>query len=158
MSRKTCRRRVIVPLPPRGLRPTLSADQVRDLALAHHVNLDDVATGRAGVDVLWQMAGGVLTWSRVADLLRVHQAEMAQQLEVVNRTVARYVATGRVGFSGADYQLAKRGVTVMDELALIVDTPTAVAAAHWSDARVNAMAAQADARSAARRQNPEMHP
>lgn len=156
MSRKTCRRRVIVPLPPRGLRPTLDAGQLRDLALAHITNLDDVAAGRGGVDVLWQMAGGVLTWSRVADLLRVHQAEMAQQLEVIERTVARYVATGRVGFSGRDYQLAKRGVTVMDELALIVDKPTAMAAAHWSDQRVNAMAAQADAR-AARRHTLEMH-
>ncbi len=137
MSRKTCRRRILPALPPRGLRPTLSRQQLRDLALAHITNLDDIATGRATADVMWQMAGGVLTWSRVAQCLHVHEAEMAEQLDMLDRVINRFVSTGRVGFSGTDYQLAKRGVTVMDELAILVDKPTAMAAASWSEACVN---------------------
>lgn len=39
MSRKRCRRRMVIPLPPRGLRSKLAKDQVTDLALAHNLNL-----------------------------------------------------------------------------------------------------------------------
>jgi len=87
MSRKTCRRRIVPALPPRGLRPTLSRQQLRDLALAHITNLDDVATGRATAEVMWQMAGGVLTWSRVAERLHMHQAEMTEQMEMLERVI-----------------------------------------------------------------------
>ena len=108
--RKRCRRSIVIPLPPRGLRPRLAGDQVRDLALAHITNLDDVASGRASVDVMWQMAGGILTWSRVAQLTGVGLVEMQQQLDLMHAVVARYNRTGRVGFSGPEYQLAKTGV------------------------------------------------
>lgn len=141
MSRKRCQRRVIVPMPPRGLRPRLAADQVRDLALAHNENLHTISRGEADEATLWQAVGGVLTWSRVADMLDRGQDEMRAQLELVTRVVERFGATGRIGFTGLEYQAAKRGVMVMDALAEIVDRPTAIAAAEWSEARVNAMEA-----------------
>jgi hypothetical protein len=140
MSRKRTMRRPITPLPPRGLRPKLSQDQLTDLALAHIVNLDLIAHGKADEEVLWQMVGGVFTWTRVAQLLQVGVDEMAAQLEVATRVVERYGRTGRIGFSGTEYQLAKLGVNVMDELAALVDQPTASIAADWSEARVNALA------------------
>ena len=146
MSRKHCRRRVRVPLPPRGLRPRLDAGQTRDLALAHIVNLDTIARGEADECVLWQMVGGVLTWSRTADLLGVGIEEMRAQLETATRVVERYGRTGRIGYSGLEYQTAKLGVQVMDDLAEIVDTHTAIAAAEWSENRVNLLAAQCKAR------------
>jgi len=139
--RKHCRRRVVVPMPPRALRPKLAADQVRALGLAHIVNLDVIAHGHGTEDVLWQMAGGVLTWSRAADLLGVAQDEMREQLELVADVIQRFKRTGRVAFSGPEYQAAKRGVQVMDELVDLIDAPTAVAAAEWGEARVNALAA-----------------
>jgi hypothetical protein len=142
MSRKRCHRRVWVPQPPRGLRPKLSRDQVTDLALAHIVNLDDIARGQATADTLWQTVGGVLTWSRVAALRGELVAEMTEQLDVLTSVVERYRRTGRVGFSGTEYQLAKRGVQLMDDLAERVDRATATAAADWAEARVNAWAAQ----------------
>ena len=41
--------------------------------------------------------------------------------------------TGRVGFNGAEYQLAKDGIGYMDQLAEIVDQRTAIEAADWSE-------------------------
>lgn len=150
MSRKQCRRRVVVPLPPRGLRPKLARDQVTDLALAHLTNLDLISKGHADEDVLWQMVGGCHTWSRVTELLprttkvwiQVPAAEaMVGQLAMCTQLVERYGRTGRVEFSGAEYQMAKVGVEVMDQLAELVDKQTAVAAANWGEAQVNALAA-----------------
>jgi hypothetical protein len=149
MSRKRTARRVWVPLPPRGLRPKLDKDQVTDLALAHLTNLDLISHGQADADVLWQMVGGVFTWARVADLLQMGQDEMRAQLELATRLVERFGRTGRIGFSGVEYQAAKRGVEVMDELASLVDKPTAVAAAEWSEAKLNGLAEACAQRAAA---------
>jgi hypothetical protein len=139
MSRKHRHRRVWVPMPPRGLRPKLAADQVTDLALAHLTNLDLISKGLAGEEELWQMVGGVLTWHKAAELLQLGQDEMAAQLELATRVVERYGRLGRVGFSGTEYQVAKRGVDVMDALASMVDRPTAIAAAEWGERAVNGM-------------------
>lgn len=136
MSRKRLRRKVIVPLPPRGLRPRLVPEQVRDLAMAHVVNLDDIAHGRASAEVMWQTVGGV------AELLGRGVDEMQAQHDLMMRVMARQVATGKVLFTGPEYQLAKQGVMVMDMLAEAVDRPTAIAAAQWGEARVNALAAR----------------
>jgi hypothetical protein len=129
------------PRMPRWLRPRLASDQLRDLELVHLVNLDAIARGDADEQTLWQVVGGVFTWSRVADLLRLGSDDMRAQLELATRLVERYGRTGRIVFTGPEYQLAKRGVDVMDELARRVDRPTAVAAAEWSEARVNALSA-----------------
>ena len=64
---------------------------------------------------------------------------MHAQLEMAALVAERHARTGRVGFAGIEYQLAKRGVDVMDQLAERVDRATAIAAAEWSEAKVNAM-------------------
>lgn len=147
--RKRCHRRVIVPMPPRGLRPKLKDDQLRDLAMAHLVNLDAIARGQADVDVLWQWVGGVLTWHRAAELAHTGLDEMTQQLELATAVLDRFERTGRVGFSGSEYQLAKLGVDVMDALASQVDRVTAIAAAEWSEARLERLVAHAAAQETA---------
>lgn len=140
MSRKRCHRRHWLPIPRRDLLPKLTRDQVRALCLAHMTNLDQVAKGKADEALLWDMVGGVLLWSKVAEQLQADVDEMVEQLNLATAVVERYGRTGRVGFSGTEYQLAKRGVEVMDQLAEMVDKPTAEAAAEWSLARVQAMA------------------
>lgn len=137
MTRKRTRRRVVVPLPPRGLRPKLSRDQVRDLGICHLENLDAIARGQATVDTLWQYVGAMFTWSKVAQLTQTGEPEMRTQLELASALVERYGRTGRVLFTGQEYQLAKDGVDVMDQLAELVDRPTAVIAAEWSERKVN---------------------
>lgn len=137
---KRCHRRVTIPLPPRGLRPKLQADQLTDLAIAHLQTLDEIAKGRATEPTLWDMVGAVFTWSHVADRLDLGIDEMRAQLELATRLVERYGETGRIVFTGLEYQLAKRGIAVMDQLAEVVDRPTAIVAAEWSEARLNALA------------------
>lgn len=126
---------------PRAFRPKLDALQRRDLALCHNVNLDAIATGSAQAPMLWDFIGGVLVWYRAAELLGIGLDEMTLQLEVATRMVERYSRTGRVAFDGPDYQLAKIGVMLMDELAGLVDRATAIAAADWSQAECDRMAA-----------------
>jgi hypothetical protein len=149
MSRKHVRRRVVIPLPPRGLRPKLAPDQVSDLALAHLVNLDLIAHGQADETVLWQTVEGVLTWSRAADLTGAGQDEMQAQLQLCTQLLERYAETGRIGFTGAQYQLAKRGVEVMDQLAELVDKHTAVEAVVWSERQTERMLGEYQARAGA---------
>lgn len=149
MSRKRCQRRVLPALPPRGLRPKLQPDQVTDLALAHLTNLDLISKGKASEEELWQMVGGVLTWSKAAELLGQGIPEMQAQLELATRVVERYGRTGRIGFSGVEYQAAKLGVDVMDALASAVDKPTAIAAAEWGEREVNKLSAQCSVKKAA---------
>ena len=140
MSRKRCHRRAVVPLAPRGLRPKLAREQVTELGVCHMATLDDIAKGRGTEKTLWDMVGAVFTWSRVAERLQAGVPEMAPQLELATRLVERYGRTGLVVFRGVEYQLAKLGIDVMDQLAEIVDKPTAQAAADWSEASVQALA------------------
>lgn len=141
--RKACRRRPLQPRPPRGLEPKLTRGQQTDLSLAHLVNLDLVATGQADESLLWQLVECALTWSYVADELGLHVEAMREQLLVVASLLNRYRRTGKVGFSGLEYQQAKEGVEVMDELAAKVDKATAVQACAWSDAMVELVVQQA---------------
>lgn len=129
---------------PRGLRPKLPADQVRDLSMAHHVNLDAIHRAEANTDILWQYVGGVLTWMRVAEELGVGHAEMLEQHELALRLVARSVRLGgRPHFAAGEYETARRGVIVMDMLAERVDRRTALAAATWAEIRVQQLEHQA---------------
>jgi hypothetical protein len=145
MTRKRTKRRVVSHVPP-WLRPKLSPGQVLDLSLVHWQNLDQIARGEGTSELLWQVFGGVLTWWRVSQqLARIGRCDadivagMGVQLEVVARLAERYKATGRVVFTGEEYQQAKLGCELMDALAEAVDKPTAVEAAEWSDQRVNAL-------------------
>ncbi|MEY8688357.1 MAG: hypothetical protein AB9M53_00575 [Leptothrix sp. (in: b-proteobacteria)] len=140
MSRKRCARRVVVPLPPRGMRPKLANDQVLDLSLCHALNLDAIAMGTADEPTLWDWIGSVLTWSKVAEMLDLGVDEMTEQVQLTKRLIDRYGRTGRIAFTGPDYQLAKQGLDVMDQLATRADRATACIAADWSEARVHAMA------------------
>lgn len=142
----TRRKRIPRPaLPPPGLRPKLRRDQLRDLALCHLETLDAIAKGEGKSATLWDFAGAALTWSKAAELMQIGEAEMTAQLELALSLIERYRRTGRVAFSGPEYQAAKAGVAVMDQLAEIVDHPRAVIAAEWSERRLQAIERQARA-------------
>lgn len=135
MSRKRTPRRPRPALPPPGMRPRLSADQVRDLGMAHWINLDAIATGTADVDTLWQWVGGALTWARVAQLLQHPQAlaAMHAQMQACFAVIERWRRTGRVGFAGPEYSAAREACGWMDALACAVDRHRAIQAAEWSE-------------------------
>lgn len=117
----------------------LQADQVRDLSMCHHVNLDAICSGQAEQSMLWHFISGVLCWWKVAQLLQAGVPEMDAQLEVAARLCERWSRTGRVLFDGPDMQLARDGVAYMDQLAELVDTSTAWQAAAWSQREVARM-------------------
>lgn len=138
------------PLPPRGLRPKLTKDQVRDLGLVHISNLDKIVRGEGDEAVLWHWVEAALTWSYVAGVLQRRSFEtyreaadsMRLQFSIAESVIERYGRTGRVGFSGPEYQQARDACEWMDALAEVVDRPTAIAAADWSELCVNKWAQQ----------------
>lgn len=133
-------------------RPRLTRDQLlqraqrafpvrmgkRDLVhvgIAHIDTLNDIATGKGTFASLRDWASNVLTWYRAAELMGgLGLDEMVQQRECCARLVERFERTGRVAFDGPDYQLAKHGVDVMDELARQVPRAVALDAVAWSTA------------------------
>lgn len=133
----------------RGLRPKLHVDQVRDLALAHIGNLDTIARGDGNEEVLWQWVGGLFTWSKAAEMLKLGVDEIEPQLRLATDVIERFGRTGKVGFTGPEYQLAKIGVVVMDMLAEYIDQATATAAADWGENKVNELAAKCAQRTTA---------
>ena len=147
--RKRCHRRVIVPMPPRGLRPKLAGDQVRDLSICHHINLDAIARGTADEQTLWDWVESIFAWTFVAQQLAEGEAEMAQQQQLATEVICRYGQVGRIVFRGQEYQLAKLGVLVMDKLVEKVDLPTAVQATAEARRRLDQLSAKCAARVAA---------
>ena len=130
------------PNPLAGLLQPLDAGDVLSLEIAHVDTLDQIATGRATAQTLWDWVGNVLTWSRAADLAGMAQEEMGFQLRLCLDLLARHRRTGRVGFDGPGLQLARYGVQVMDALAREVDQFTARQAALWSEEQMARMRAE----------------
>lgn len=125
-----------------GLRPMLSQQQLVELGICHLEQLDAVATGNVGPDVLWDWVACMLTWWMVSRLVQAGMPEMDAQCEMVTRLVERFHRTGRVRFDGPDLQLARDGVAVMDQLAAMVSLGQAKQAAAWSEIEVDRIRAQ----------------
>jgi len=129
---------------PRWLRPKLRPEQRFGLGLANNVNLDAIASGTADATILWQFAGGALTWSRIAHELQrtdptrydAPAAAMAEQLLVARALLDRYRITGEVRFEGTEYDAVREATVWADAIAEVVDQPTAAAAADWSERQI----------------------
>lgn len=113
----------------------LSTNQVLTIEVAHIQTLDELVRD-GSPQALWDWVANVYTWSRVAELMQLGTEDMSQQLELCALLLARFRRTQRAGFTGPEYQLAKHGVDVMDELARQVTEPVAQAAARWSEERL----------------------
>lgn len=105
-------------------------------AIAHIDTLNDIASGRGTYAALRDWVSNVLTWHHAAEAMGLGVGEMAEQLQACLLLIDRYARTGRVAFDGPDYQLAKRGVDVMDELARQVPRAIALDAVAWSTAKL----------------------
>lgn len=125
---------------PRAFRPKLPTDQILDLALAHVVNVDTISRGEATEQLMWDWVGGLLMWSRIAEQIEIGIEEMNEQIGLTTRLVERYGRTSSIVFTGPDYQLAKVGLDVMEQLSRLVDIPTAIAAADWAQAKITELA------------------
>lgn len=141
--KKRCHRRPTFALPPPGLRPKLRQQDLTKIGLMHVETLDAIARGEATQEQLLDWCENVFTWSFVAQLLGKGELEMTGQTELATRLIDRWARTGAVRFSGQDYQMAKWGVAIMDQLAAETDTATAMRAAIWSTECLGRLKAEA---------------
>jgi hypothetical protein len=124
-----------------GLRPQLTTSDRVALGICHIETLDAIAKGEADVAMLWDWIETTLTWLKAAELIRQGVPEMLEQFDLVTRVAERQAATHRVLFTGLDYQLAKTGVEVMDQLALVTDKANFAIAGVWAAAKTREMQA-----------------
>jgi hypothetical protein len=141
--RKATRRKKLVPVPPPGLRAKLDAPQLLAVDIAHHANLDTIARGGADANALWDLAGAVLTWHRVAEKIGTGIPEMTEQLHMATAVIERFKRTGKVGFSGTEYQVARAGADQMSALARVADEEVVIEAMAWMHVEINRIAAAA---------------
>jgi len=83
------------------------------------------------------LIASVLTWCNVAERLKLGEGEMQLQLDLVQRLITEFNATGALSPSDTDVQLARDGVVVMDLLAAEVDVVTAAWAAEHGEKVLN---------------------
>lgn len=135
MARQRLTRDQLLAKAQRAFPVRMKRDQLVHVAIAHIDTLNDIATGSGTFASLRDWASNVLTWYRAAELMGgLGLEEMTAQRDCAARLVERYERTGRVAFDGPDYQLAKHGVDVMDELARQVPRAIALDAVAWSTA------------------------
>lgn len=140
MRRRMSRAELLARMP-RAFRPRLTPTQLLELGLCHNINFAAITAGDADRQILWDYVGSVLSWWRAAQLLGAGLEEMDVQMQVATRLVARYARHGVVRFDGPDLQLAREGVVTMDQLATLIDWPTAMVVTEWGNAQVQQMAA-----------------
>lgn len=114
---------------PRWLRPKMPADKVTSLGVVHITNVDQIRSGTATIDTLWDMTHAVLTWVYVARVLDRGLPEIQPMVHLCDQMLAHHRATDRVEFTGEQYEVAKLGAIVMDQLAELADEVTAEQAA-----------------------------
>jgi hypothetical protein len=127
---------------PHFFRRKLTKSQITDLGLAHDANLAALLAGNATPEVMWQWAGGVLTWSRVAMLKHIGAVELEEQAKLAAKVVERYAETGAVSLLPEELELVKRGTIYQDQLAEITDEATALHAAAWSERLIGGWASR----------------
>lgn len=143
--RKRTARKVWAKSPPPGLKPKLTRSQVIDLGLAHWANVETISSGKGTPEILYQHMAGLFTWLYVATLLAVKQpdiyADAKQAMEAAvtacKDMADRYRRTGRVGFSGPEYLMAKEACEWADALAEVTDRETAIIAAEYSERTID---------------------
>ncbi len=125
----------------RATRPALlTQEQIEQLDAAHEENARALIAGQATEELMWQWVGGVLTWSRVAQLLGLGEAEMDPQLELVPVVLNRWVETGLVQVLPSEHQVVRDGVVIQSLLAKATTQVVASIAADWSETESNRLA------------------
>jgi hypothetical protein len=123
----------------------LPRSQRTELGLVHDANVSHLCSPNPTAEVMWQWAGGLLTWAYVATKLGLGEPEIEQQVELATRVVRRFAATRVVQLRVEEKALAKLGAAICDALAAEVTVALAMEAALWSEAQMLVISASADA-------------
>lgn len=129
---------------PKWCRPKLEQAKVNQIELIHLAHVDAIVQGIGDVDLLWDILEALLTWSDVARRLDVGAPEIVAQIDLYQSVLNRYQRTGKVGYSGPEYQLAVKGTVHMTLLASEVDQLTALKAAEWAEQQVAQLKVKTD--------------
>jgi hypothetical protein len=136
---------------PKFWQPKLDAGQQLDAKLIHWDLVDRFTSGTATHVDLWDWMETGFTYSQIMRLLIEDGSEftdeamqaLAEQLDSYHAVIARYRNTGRVGFNGAQLNIARAAAHVMDGLIDMDRHGIAQKAARWSIeqmARIRGMA------------------
>lgn len=125
---------------PKFWQPKLDAGQRLDAKLIHWDLIDRFTKGTATHLDLWDWIETGFTYNQIMRLLHedgtefTHEAlqALAEQLDSYPAVIARYCITGRVGFNGAQLNIARAAAHVMDGLIDMDRHGIAVKAAQWS--------------------------
>jgi len=120
--------------------PKLDAGQQLDAKLIHWDLVDRFTSGTATHVELWDWIETGFTYSQIMRLLHEDGTEfphealqaLAEQLDSYPAVIARYRTTGRVGFNGAQLNIARAAAHVMDGLIDMDRHGIAQKAALWS--------------------------
>ena len=123
----------------------LPRSQRTELGLVHVANVEQLCGPSPTPELMWQWAGGLLTWSYVAAKLGLGEPEMDLQMQLAVAVIRRFSATRVVQLHVAEKALAKQGAAICDALAAEVTVAVAVEAAMWSEAQMLVITASAEA-------------
>ncbi len=136
--------KIRVALPPPGLRPKLGAAKVWAIAINMQQNVSDLTVGTMDDNILWDFIGGVLTWKRVAEVLK-YQDAFAVLNDVYTTAAASavvsWITKGVARFTEDESRKVYESLPWCEALAQEVDVVTATAAANWSQSLLDRMAA-----------------
>lgn len=123
----------------------LPRSQRTSLGLVHVENVAQLCGPNPTPELLWQWAGGLLTWSYVANKMDVGVPELDLQLQLSTAVIRRFAATRVVQLRIEEKALAKQGAPICDALAAEVSVALAMEAALWSEAQMLVISASAEA-------------
>ena len=130
---------------PKFWRPKITPSQQLDCKLIHWDLISRFTSGEANHEDLWSWIETGFTYSQIMRLLVEDgtdftleaQEALAAQLESYSAVIARYRTTGRVGFNGAQLNIARAAAHIMDGLIEMDRNGIAVKAVHWSVEQMN---------------------
>jgi len=125
---------------PKWFQPRLTPDQQITCKVIHWDLITSITGPAATKQDMLEWISNALTYSQMLLLLIQdgHEftseavAVIEEQLEIVPKLVDRYRATGRVGFSGPELQVARAAAYVMDDVIELDRHGIADQAARWS--------------------------
>lgn len=125
---------------PKFWQPKLAPSDRLDCKLTHWDLFERIATGSATYGTLWDWIETGYTYSQMMRLLTEDGSEFTDeattairdQLLIYEAVIARFRATGRVGFNGEQLCIARAAAHIMDGLIDMDRHGIAVKAALWS--------------------------
>lgn len=123
----------------------LPRTQRTELGLVHDANVTHLCSPNPTAEVMWQWAGGLLTWAYVASKMELGEPEIEAQIQLATTVIRRFAATRVVQLRVEEMALAKLGATICDALAAEVTVALAMEAALWSEAQMLVIGASAEA-------------